>query len=352
METRGRVIVKPSTNTGLRNLPHILFPFLVTCIALFCQPALAQQIKSPLPQDLSRAYVYYSTQKLGIEKIKKDYPVLVAEAMKAQAEFDIVFGSSYKNIKKELQRMLGQRWTEYENKMQRQILNSLGSYSVSAAQAAALIREVRLRATGQIESPVLETLLTYNPEFQRNPAEEFLRGFTKTYRTKGHPKAKGIDFQIQYPKSWRAKEGKRPNVIQLIISENGRGLDGIVLMVRDLPLPPGYSMTEQDLNDLFSQRSLKEMVPNGASLVTAKTVVLDNHKGGMIVFDQTHQRIDVKVSVRSVQFITVYGNKMIFVQFMTRPPPGGSHLDLNDRFRKVELLFKLVANSFVIQSQY
>ena len=337
--------------TRLRNLPPVLAALLAIFMTLLFQPALSQQIKSTLYEDLSRAYGYYNGQKLSIENVQKAYPALAAEASKAQMEFELIFKSSYENIEKELRKILGQRWTEYKNQMQRQIVDSLRSSPVSKAQAIAFIQEVKLRAKGQIESPVLETLLTYNAQFQSNPAEEFLRGFTSIYRTKGHAKAKGVDFQIQYPKSWRAKEGQRPNVIQLITSENGRGFNSIVLMVKDIPLPSGYRITEQELNDLFSPQSLKEMIPDGASFVTSKAVVLDRQKGGMIVFDQTQQRVDTTISMRSQQFVTVYKNKMIFVQCMTATP-GSSHAELNDRFKKMEPLFKLVANSFVIQDQY
>lgn len=334
----------------MRNLPSVLVALLAIFVALLSQPALSQQIASPLYEDLSRAYGYYNGQKLSIENVQKAYPALAAEASKAHMEFELIFKSSYENIEKELQEILGQRWAEYKNQMQRQI-NSLRSPPVSEAQAIAFIQEVKLRAKGQIEPPVLETLLIYNAQFKINPAEEFMRGFTSTYRTKGHAKAKGIDFQIQYPKSWRAKEGQRPNVIQLITSENGRGFNSIVLMVKDIPLPPGYRIPEQEMNDLFSPQSLKEMIPDGATFVTSKAVVLDHQKGGLIVFDQTQQRVDTKISMRILQFVTVYRNKMIFVQCMTATPDSG-HTELNDRFRKMEPLFKLVANSFVIQSQY
>jgi hypothetical protein len=168
-----------------------------------------------------------------------------------------------------------------------------------------------------MESPVLEIFLTYNPNFQKNPAEEFLYGFTRSYRTKDHAKAKGIDFQIQYPVSWHAKEGQRPNVIQILTSENGRGLDSIVLIVKDIPLPQAYSITEKELDDLFSERSLKETLPEGASFISAKPVILDGRKSGMLVFEQMQQRVDSTVKMRGLQFMTTYKNKMILVQCLT-----------------------------------
>ena len=183
--------------TRLRNLPPVLAALLAIFMTLLFQPALSQQIKSTLYEDLSRAYGYYNGQKLSIENVQKAYPALAAVASKAQMEFELIFKSSSENIEQELRKILGQRWTEYKNQMQRQIVDSLRSSPVSKAQAIAFIQEVKLRGKGQIESPVLETLQTYDAHFQSNPAEEFLRGFTSIYRTKGHAKGKGVDFQIQ-----------------------------------------------------------------------------------------------------------------------------------------------------------
>ena len=156
---------------------------------------------------------------------------------------------------------------------------------------------------------------------------------------------------MQYPKSWRAKEGQRPNVIQLLTSENGRGLDSIVILIKDLPLPPGPTLSEQELSDFFSPQSMREMIPDGASFVTTKPVILDGQKGGMIVFDQIQQRVDMQLSLRALQFVTVYKDKIIFVQCMAATE-GNGQKELVDRFTRVEPLFRLVANSFVIHDQY
>lgn len=323
---------------------------------LSAKTASPNQIRAPLYSDfdlqrlsdLSKTYGYYNGQRLNIERIQKDFPALAAEATKAQMKFDLVFKYSYENIEKMLREMLGDKWDEYQIQMQEKAEKVLSDFSISAEQAVAFIKQVALRAKGDIESPVLETLLTYNPEFQKNPAKEFLRGFTHTFRTKHHPKAKGVDFQIQYPKSWLAKEGKRPNVIQLFTSENGRGLDSIGLMVKDFPQPAN---SDEELTDLFSAESLREMLPDKASFISAKPVVLDRQKGVMLIIEQVGQRLDITMKVRSLQFITIYNNKMIFVQcgVVTTDENANS---LNERFKKMEPLFKLVGNSFVIQSQY
>jgi hypothetical protein len=334
-----------------RNCSYLMFLLLALVGFLSSQPVGAQDVGSSLDVELSRAYGYYNGQKLSVQRVINQFPALASSASLAQMEFDLLFKSSYKNIEKELRGLLQQHWLAYKKNMTRELTKSLGSPSISQAQADTFIQALHLRAKGKIESPILETLLSYNPEFHNNPSKEFLRGFKSTFRTIGHPKAKGVDFQVEYPKSWRAKEGKRPNVIQLFRSKNGRGFESILLMVKDIPLPPGYKISNQELDEFFSPQALREMVPNGASFISGQSIILDNQKGGMMVFKQTMQRLSTEVSFKIMQFTTIYQNKIIFIQCSVTTKEANQSA-LSKRFKQLKPLFMLVANSFVLQSQY
>src|SRR5262249_51320663 len=146
-------------------------------------------------------------------------------------------------------------------------------------------------------------------------------------------------------------EGERPNIVQKFVSENGHGLEIILIMVKDIPLPPGYKITKKDLDDLFTDRELKELVPTGAIISTAKPIILDGQKGGMVIFDLATQRLDITLKTRNLYFITVRGNKMISVQCTVSAPPG-KEVEIQERFSRFEPLFKWVGISFVIQEQY
>lgn len=54
--------------------------------------------------------------------------------------------------------------------------------------------------------------------------------------------AKGVNFTISYPNSWRAAEGERPNILQKFVSEGGHGLE-MMILTKDLPSPPGTVLT-------------------------------------------------------------------------------------------------------------
>jgi len=307
------------------------------------------QEKSSLLEELSKTLGFCMGQQFTLERIKKAFPDLALPAQKAMLTFKASFGSAEENINNVLQDTLKKRYPEYTIKMKKQMQSTLSSQTLNRQDAVKFLSEVESRAKGQIPSPILETLLTY--QFIDKPTEEFTKGYTRVFRTKEHLKAKGCDFQISYPASWMAKEGERPNIIQKFISQNGHGLEVVILMVKDIQLPSGYKVSQKELDEFFTENELGEMVPQGAKVISAKPIVLDNHKGGMIIFDQTLQRLDMTINMRNLHFITISSNKIIFVQCMVSSL-SEKETELDKHFNRFEPLFKLIANRFVLQDQY
>ncbi len=327
-----------------------LFVLLVACV-ISAVPANAQTARGSLQSELAETFGYYKSQTLSLDRIKQEFPALAPDAMRAQIAFDRVFKGAVENIDREIQQMFGAGWSEAAGRLENALSKSVRSSKLDNASAKSFIQAVNAHAKGDMESPVLQTLLSRVPEFRENPQAEFTRGYTAIYRSHDHTKAKGVDFQIQYPQSWVAKEGVRPNVVQLITSENGRGLDNIILMVRDTQLPPNYKVSAAEVEDLFSESGLKSMLPGQASFVSSQRVTLDSQKGGMVIYDMEVERVALNGHMRTISFFTLYKNKLIIIQgstFSTRRDQAA----LTDRFKKLQPLFMLVANSFVLQSQY
>ena len=336
----------------MKKILYVFIPLIaVLCLSMATVYAETEKsVSMSQTEELSQAYGYCLGQQYSIERIKKEYPNLSQNASIAQLEFDRTFKPSYDNIAGNLRKLMKTKWAAYEKDMASNIHKMSFSRPLSEAQAEAFLQEVRSRAKGNIETPVIETLLTNHPFFQKNPGEEFARGFVKTFRTGSHPKTKGVDFHIQYPMSWRAKEGQRSNVIQIMTSENGRGRDSIVLMVKDIPLPAGYQISNKERDEFFTEAALKEMAPEGAKLIKAQPIVLENLKAGMMVFDQEMQRIDQTILMRNLHYILLVRDKLVFVQCMTGEI-SKSRSAVVDRFNKMEPLFKLIGNSLVIHNR-
>ncbi len=342
------------TTSDARNIIFVKFVcifivFLFLVLAANTQTVVAQTIETPLYKDLSRTLGFIMGQRFTLNIIKAEYPNLALQAQVAESEFESSFSNAEKNIIYALQEILKEECPEFLEILEQQVNEILSTQQLNQEVAARFITEVESRARGEMPSPILETLLTY--QFIDWPMEEFALGYNRVFRTKNHPKAKGVDFQIRYPISWLPEEGERPNTIQTFTSENGRGLEMFLLMVKDIPLPLDYTLTEQDLDDFFVESELKKMVPEGAKYVSAKTIVLDNHKGAMIIYDHIGQRLDITITSRTLHFITILGGKIIWVSCYVSALPG-EESELQERFNRFEPLFKMIGNTFIIQEQY
>lgn len=317
----------------------------------------------------SQTYGFIVGQNMSLPYIQKQFPELHTQCIKAQSEFDLEFGASFKNLGKILRVLLADKWSNFDTSLRTGIKVMLSKSVVSKQQALEFLKIVTSRSKGQIKSPFLETLLMCNPSFIKNPVEELSRGFKHIYRTKSHPKAKGIDIQIEYPMSWLMKEGNRPNVIKLISANNGKGPASFSIMVRDLLAEAGSDEFENELSrletinganemasEIFSDDSLVQMAKGmGAKNVRdikLKRVVLDRWPGAVVEFVGEQQRVDLLVTSYYRSYICLYKNYMIFLQCGVFKWPWDKGGEFQKRIDRYIPLFHKTAYNFVIQSQY
>jgi hypothetical protein len=319
----------------------------ITAINVFGQTT--DNLKKPKYKRVSEAYGYLTGQEYSLDLIKKEFPQFEMSILKAQMSFNSTFGKSKEGMKKYLADYLGQQeFNQYEEKLMSELKKMLGNQTFTEEIATNFISEVESRAKGNIASTVLETLLSF--QFSDRPQDELTSGFTATFKTKGHLKSKNTDWQIKVPKSWKAEEADRPNIIQKFTSDYGAGNQSIMLMVKEMPLPKGYKITKEELNDLFTEKEMKDMVPDGGKFISFTKMTLDNNIGGMIENEQTVERLDFKMKIRMVQFMFIRGDKWYFLQCSVGSEKTDTDLSLV--MKKYLPLYRLVANTIVVNDQY
>ena len=354
--------------TSSRRLFLTIMMLLTICPA---QRLFAQATSTPLHVDLGKTLGFIVGQRISLTRIKTEYPALSLRASRAQREFTLSFGIAEENIQNALRDIFSDRYPEYIASTERHLASTLMSQRTNLETATRFIDEVETRAKGQIPSPILETLLSY--QFIDRPAQEFRRGFKVIYRTKEHPKAKGVDFQVEYPRSWSAREGKRPNVIQFFISNNGRGPVYASVMVRDLIKEAKETLSREQIAELralewsrtwskelasgiFSDSGLREMAQgmgmDNVRNMTTERIVLDLWPGAMLSFVGDGQRLDTNLTSYNRMYIAIYRHYMLFLQLQVAMLPNETEDALKARVSKTVPLFRLMANSMVIQSQY
>jgi hypothetical protein len=324
----------------------ILLLFLTT-VNVFGQAT--DNLKKPKHIRVIEAYGYLTGQEYSLSLIKNEFPQFEMSILKAQMSFNSTFGKSKEAMKKYLAEYLGQNeFKEYEGKLISEMKKMFSNQSFTEAIATNFISEVETRAKGNIASTILETLLYF--QFSERPQDELISGFTTSFRTKGPPKSKVTDWQIKVPKSWKAEEADRPNIIQKFTSDYGAGSQRIMLMVKEFPLPKGYKETKKDLNDLFTERVMRDMVPDGAKFISFTKMTFDGNIGGMIESEQTTERLDFIIKLRMVEFLFIRSGKGYFLSCSVGSENADADLSLE--MKKYLPLYKLVANSIVLYDQY
>ncbi|MBK7808494.1 MAG: hypothetical protein IPJ51_19720 [Saprospiraceae bacterium] len=90
----------------------------------------------------------------------------------------------------------------------------------------------KVKGNHDIYNEFVQILLKYNPKYLNNNTKEFMDDFRTKYSTKNHPKSKGLNYTISFPKSWIVKEGERPNIIINAHDQRNQNIS-LVLMTKE-----------------------------------------------------------------------------------------------------------------------
>ncbi len=340
--------------------------FIILSIS-FTQDTSAQAPKEHLHADLSKTLGFVMGQRISLNHIKAEYPELSVQVEKVEFEFKSVFDIAEKNIRESLKDLLKDEYPEYISAVEKRLKSTIKYQKITLDIAVQFLDEVGSRAKGEIPSPMLETLLSY--QFKDRPSHEFARGFKKIYRTKEHYKAKGLDLQLEYVKSWSKREGNRPNIIQFFSSNNGRGPAYALIMTKDLAKEAQGKLSRKEIKELYTLDGSKELaaemfsenvfreMPNETGManirnINIKKIVIDGWPGALLEFTGEHQRLDLTMTMYNRMYIAIYKNYMIFLQCQIAKLPNETEDALKIKISQFTPLFRFMANSLIIQSQY
>jgi hypothetical protein len=326
--------------------------FFKTALIVFGQTS--NDLIEPKYEKVGEAYGYLRGQEYSLDAIKDEFPQLERSIWKARKSFESTFGKSKEGMQLYLTEYLGpDNFSKFDEYLTSELIRTLGNQIYTVEEAISFISEVESRAKGNIPSPVLETLLSF--QFSERPQDELIMGFTTVFKTKGHPKSKNTDWQIKVPKSWIAEEADRPNIIQKFRSGFGAGHQTIMLMVKEIPLTNEYEITTKEVDHIFvehvfTEEAMKDWVPVGGRFISFKQMTFDNNIGCMIEFESATDRLDIEIRTRAVQFVFIRDTKIYMLSCAVSSEKNDTDLSLE--MEKYLPLFLLVANSIVVNDQY
>ena len=309
------------------------------------------KLSNALAKDIGQAYGFYLGQNYSLSEISKKYPSTSGLALLAEKEFSATFKSSIEGMDALMAKYAKSEWNKIEKQLTTQIASFINIDQISETQARQFVELVRERAKGKIESPVIETLLLFKSGYEKNPEREFLDGYKYKYSTNGIGKAKGVAFSIEAPKTWVAKEGNRPNIVQKFVSENGRGLELLLILIKEVPLQPGETITEKDVLEILNPKDIQDFMPDGGVYLNSGKLTLENLPGFWVHFKMNMSRVRNTFGMEIIMYTIFYKNKMIQIQGQVMTSINGEPAERGG-LKKYEKLFDLMANSFVIANMY
>lgn len=321
--------------------------FVVCLLIGAIRPALALNVNESALKGLSQAYGYLYGQAHTLQTFVRRYPELSLQAEVAEREFSASFPGVQTLLRAELLKALGEeRIAKFESRIKREIQFTLDRQRLSRDGAVEFIGEVRRRAKGAIDSPVLEFLLAVT--FQKAPVREFSNGFRQRYETDGTGKSRGLIVRLQLPRSWLAKEGERPHIVQKWVSQHGTGLEMLMLDIREGATPdPGRA----EVDEFVRSGAVREVVPDGGTYYDAGTFTIERRPGYWVdmLHEQERATSTIRQRLRMYQFF--FRGKAITLWCSA----AGSASDIgrvDEAFERVKPLCGQVLNSIVLPQAY
>lgn len=293
----------------------------------------------------------------GIENAFDVIPLKFPELSRDVAEVKNLYNSHIGKSNANAYAYLKETMSEKDFKDYNKILNEVMLESkeqhltnITKEQSIEYLKGLRIFFSNNDASPITEYILSF--QFQDNPAQEFKAGYTYTFNAKNHIKSKNTDWQIRLPKSWVAKEGNYPNVIQKFVSDCGNGSEVIVLLVQDISDLEPENINDkaefiENMNvDISSESFVNELIPSNSSLISSKPVKIDGNYGVMINIESKAEQMATTIKSRGVWFVFVKDFKLYFLQAFTSSQ--NTEENLESRMNKFSPLFYLIANSIIV----
>ena len=296
---------------------------------------------------IAQAYGFVLGQEYSLSRIAKEFPELTGGVELARAQFGSTFPDIKAKLETQLKHATGEKlFQETATNLQTKLRETLGRQQITRQIATNFLQQVKGRSKGEIESPVLEYLLAV--KYTSSPVSEFADGYRQRYQTDGLGKSQGIKLNLQLPRSWVAKEGERPHIVKKWVSENGTGLEIILLDIRDAQ---EYNPTKKEIEEFVRSGEVKETVPEGSTYVASGNFNIEMRTGYWVQMAMPIERAEMKFYQDVMMYQFFFRGKAIGVMCQAGGPESEKP-KVNETFKRIKPLCQQVLNSLVLTQAY
>jgi hypothetical protein len=332
------------------HISQTLIRNILILVVLIISPAVsyAININSKSTKELAQTYGFLYGQDGSLSRIEAEFPELSGQVLIVRSQFDAAFPNIKAKIAAEIRRAFGEH---AHQKMMENVKAKLdpviAQQRITPQVAADFLSMVKARANGEIDSPVLEYLLTV--KYADNPAREMQDRFRQIYRTDGTGKSRGVRVSIQLPRSWLAGESERPHIVKKWVSENGNGMNMAQLLINDVPEVD--NLTKAEVAEYLKSGEAKDAVPEGHTLVASGPVTVEKSNGYWVQISGTMERAERMVYQNMLTYNFFFRGKYISLMCSSLGAPEDKQ-DVDEAFRHHRPLCQQVLNTLVLPQSY
>lgn len=327
----------------MTNMRYILS--LVLCVSFYTNCLSQNNLNRTTLNEMAKTYSFCLGQSAALDEIIRIHPSLALEGLRIKQKWHLNFNASIENIRKILYENMGDEFIELERELLKKIMEvDLSGISINDAKTSLL--EFDSRANGNIISPFIEILLTFNPSYQSYPAGEMIDGYTSEYYSVESVKSDGIKIKLIYPRSWNSKNGDRPYVVKSFKSINGHGSAGAALSIynhNEIPI-------EDDIIKSMFDTVIKSILPVDSRIISKnKNLTIDNIPAASVTYYCVKERMDIELHMIFEMYFLYYNNFQVSLTFAVS---SEEEKNVYDDYLLFKDLFWVITNRLVILSQY
>lgn len=308
-----------------------------------------QAIKQDKSIRASMVYGYFTGIETTLANISELNPNFRSEVNHLNLLLTTNFGQSKKNAIKYLNGI--DNWEDaMESKMDslKQLIHTNVLFSTNE-ETAIYIKELEKNLKGNIPSPMLENVLSF--QYENQPSKEFSNGYTYTFNSKGHKKSKNTELILTIPKSWSSQEGKQPNVIQLFTSDCGNGSSSISILTQEMTYTKEElgNLTFEEIDklykeDIFTEEYAKNFIEG--KFISYKPMNIAGRAGFLVVYEVIKEKMGMKIKMRNYVYIF---HDVTYLHFINCGI-GTQNIteNLEEKSTIINPLFFMIVNSVVV----
>jgi len=308
-----------------------------------------QAIKQDKSVRASMVYGYFTGIETTLTNISELNPKFRSEVNHLNLLLTTNFGQSKKNAIKYLngidnwEGLLEPKMDSLKQLIQTSILLSTNE------ETAIYLKELEKNLKGNIPSPMLENVLSF--QYENQPSKEFSNGYTYTFNTKGHKKSKNTELILTIPKSWSSQEGTQPNVIKLFTSDCGNGSSSISILAQEMPYTKEElgNLTFEEIDriykeDIFTEEYSKNFIEG--KFISYKPMNIAGRAGFLVVYEVIIEKMGMNIKMRNNAFVF---HDVTYLHFINCGI-GTSNIEenLEEKSTTINPLFFMIVNSIVV----